>query len=208
MWEDLLDILRGGVWLDIEIVLSALEHELNLLREGTGQRDTRKRASCLAKLRLAMIYGQIQSAPEINRNDPDTALWEWVNETAPVFPLFSAPGRTLVDLAVLLEYEFDYIRDTIIPEIVRKTKALKRDAIEMAVARLATPYRQIRRAKPNVRRLFVSSVLVPKNTPANGRPLADEVLRDMYPMFQNFGKRRSREHSRDTVEQSSDIQSA
>lgn len=188
-WEELLDVLRGGVWLDIEVILNALEEELKALSGKLERPGDRRRANCLAKLRIAIIYGQIQSAPEIDRADPDTALWEWVNETAEVFPLFRSAGRSVEDLAMLSQHEFEYIREKLIPEMARKAKETKRDAIEMVVARLPTPYRQISKVKPSPRRLFVSSVLVSKDMPANGRSLADEVLRDMYPMFQYFGKK-------------------
>ncbi len=184
-WQDLLDDLRSGPWINLEIVLEAFEKELDFLMTGTGNRY---RANCLAKLRLVLIEALIQSAPEAYSSKAEEASLESFSETARFLDLFELEGRNAEDLRRLDSDEYGYICNTLIGELAKDSRGAL-SPVQISIARLATPYRQIRRVKPSKGRQFASKVLSPMDDSAVGAELPVEVARSLWYVFQAYGKK-------------------
>jgi hypothetical protein len=195
--DQLIRALRAGPWIDVDIVLTEFEKQLDLL-EAKNEKGNRIRATCLAKLRLALIEAQVQSAPGAYlAMRPEMVVAEAERDTARFFDLFGRPGRNVEDLRQLDVEEYVTITDSLIDEVAKKSLFLpaggggehRRTAVQVTTARLAAPNRMIRRARTKDQSCsFTSNILSPMDECASGAKTPHGVMRDLWPIFQNFGR--------------------
>lgn len=191
-WAALQEELRVGPWIDLEVVLRQLERQLGLLKDDAEDGD-RFLATCLAKLRMALMEAQIQSAPEAYGISSDGVsridhfLSEAASDTMQYFDLFGRPGRDTEDLFQLNYDEYTEITEHVYPELALES-CTDRSVIEVATARLATPPRMISLPEPAQGRRFSSGVLSPVNASAVGGAMPDDVMRHQWPVFQYYGQ--------------------
>ncbi|MDB6140619.1 MAG: hypothetical protein JWO94_3691 [Verrucomicrobiaceae bacterium] len=183
-WSRLLGVLRTGRWIDLEVVLGKFEAELKALEEKQPGGDA-FRAMCLAKLRLAMIQAQVQSAPEAYVFSAwQKAVLDFAYETERFLDLFGSPEQTAADLLHLSRAEHTAILVLIEKELGPESRR-GRSAVKIAEARLATPPRMIRRTQPKGRE-FVSKVLMATEECASGAKMPTDVMQNLWPVFQKM----------------------
>lgn len=184
-WLTLLSFLRSGPWVNVETVLEAFEDELTRLSQNGNDEAARFRATCLAKLRLALIHAQAQSAPDtFERAEPDYIRLQFAQETARFFGTFGRRGRNADDLICLDHDELEEILTLVKERFALKTSP--RNRLPMLAARMASRPRMVFRAPS--KREFMSNLLTETEDPCSGGPMRADLMRSVFPFVQNLGE--------------------